>query len=267
MPITINGIGTHYYFKRNLVSNPGVCDHCHRAVTLSDYDVGLFFVVFFIPVIPLGRQMIIGDCNACGMHRAMPLKQWEQLREQAISNGLNQLGQSPNSAEAALSLLATYSMFNQLADAWDLASAIRATHGTDYETMLALGTWFESRQHVAEANDCFHAAVRIDPERISSKRIRLFDAMEAKKSSEVQSLANALVEDRHGGHEGVLHLAAKFLLQQQKYEEAYALLKKLLEKYPELKKDKEIRRSAREAEQGVGLPTTLVPPKKLGMLD
>lgn len=267
MPITINGIGTHYYFKRNLVTNPGVCEHCHRPATLSDYDVGLFFVVLYLPVIPLGRQMIIGECNACNMHRVMPLKQWEQLREEAISSGLDRLGQAPNSAEAALSLLGIYATFNQLSDAWDLASAIRRSHENDYDTMLSLGSWFEARQHEAEANDCFQAAVRLDPDRISSKRIRLFDAMESKRINEVQALANSLLDDGHGGHQAVLHLAAKFLTQQQKYDEAYTLFKKLIEKYPDLKKEKEFRRSAREAEQGVGLPTTLVPAKKLGMLD
>lgn len=267
MPITINGIGTQYYFKRNLVTNPGVCPHCHRQASLSDYDVGLFFVVFYIPLIPLGRQMIIGECNACHMHQTMPLKQWEQLREDSISNGLDRLGRTPNSAEAALALLGTYSTFNQLADAWDLAAAIRATHANDYDTMLTLGAWFESRQHATQANDCFQAAVRLDPERISSKRIRLFDAMDAKRINEVQVLAEALLQHGAGEHQAVLQLAANFFVQQQKFAEAYSLFKKLLERFPDLKKDKEFRRSAREAEQGVGLPATLVPAKKLGMLD
>jgi tetratricopeptide (TPR) repeat protein len=267
MPITINGIGTQYYFKRNVVTHQGVCEHCHRVATLSDYDIGLFFVVIHIPLIPLGRQMIIHECNACHMHRTMPLKQWEQIREQAITSGLDELSQAPHSSSAALALLGTYTAFNQLTDARDLAGAIRATHATDYDTMLALGSWYESRQHESEANECFQVAVRLDPERIPSKRIRLFDAIEGKKINEVQQLSDALLTDRQGDHQSVLVLAAKFFVQQQKFDFAYALFKKLIDNFPELKKDKEFRRIAREAEQGVGLPTTLVPAKKLGMLD
>jgi tetratricopeptide (TPR) repeat protein len=267
MPITINGIGTHYYFKRNLVTKQGICEHCHRRATLSDYDIGLFFVVFYVPIVPLGRQMIIGECNACSMHRAMPLQQWEQLREDAIDGGLAQLSRAPNSAEAALSLLGIYTMFNQSADALDLAVAIRSTHRDDYDTMLALGAWYESQQHDTEANECFQVVVGLDPERIASKRIRLFDAMEAKKFSEVQKLAGALQEQGPGDHQAVILLAAQFFNQHQKFDEAYSLFKKMLEKFPDWRKDKEFRRSAREAEQGVGLPTTLVPAKKLGMLD
>ncbi|MBL8888512.1 MAG: hypothetical protein JNL67_00940 [Planctomycetaceae bacterium] len=267
MPITINGVGTHYYFKRNVVQNQGVCEHCRRQATLSDYDVGLFIVVLYIPIIPLGRQMIIGECNACGMHRAMPLRQWEQLREEAIESGLNRLAQAPKSADAALALLGTYSMFNQFSDAEGLAAAILSTHAEDYDTMLTLGAWYESRQQPTEANACFQNAVRLDPERLASKRIRLFDEMEAKKFSEVQKLAAALLE--HGANENhaVLFLTAKFFNQHQKFDDAYTLFKGLLEKFPDLKKDKDFRRAAREAEQGVGLPATLVPAKKLGMLD
>lgn len=267
MPITINGIGTHYYFKRNLVQNQGVCEHCHRSAILSDYDVGFFFVVLYIPIIPLGRQMIIGECNACNMHRVMPLRQWEQLRDEAIEAGLNRLAQAPKSADAALALLGTYSMFNQSNDAVGLATAIRNTHSDDYDTMLALGAWYESRLKETEANDCFKVAVRLDPERLTSKRIRLFDEMEAKKFAEVQKLAGALLEHAATENQAVLFLAAKFFTQHQKFDDAYTLFRGLVEKFPELKKDKDFRRAAREAEQGVGLPGTLVPAKKLGMLD
>lgn len=267
MPITINGIGTHYYFKRNVVLNQGVCEHCHRQATLSDYDVGLFFVVLYIPIIPLGRQMIVGECNACNVHRAMPLRQWEQLRDEAIEAGLDRLAQAPNSADAALSLLGTYSMFNQSSDALGLATAIRNSHADDYDAMLTLGAWYEARPMEREANDCFQVAVRLDPDRLTSKRIRLFDEMEAKKFVEVQKLAGALMEHAPNENQAVLFMTAKFFTQHQKFSDAYSLIRGLVERFPDLKKDKDFRRAAREAEQGVGLPGTLVPAKKLGMLD
>jgi len=56
MPVTYNGIGTHYYGKKNLEKRPGPCPHCNRAVELTSYDTRLWFVIFFIPVFPLGRK-------------------------------------------------------------------------------------------------------------------------------------------------------------------------------------------------------------------
>ncbi len=267
MPFTINGIGTHYYFKRNLVANPGVCEHCQRQATLSDYDIGHYLVVFYIPVLPLGRQMIVGECNACGMHRAMSLRKYERLREQSIDAGLEALADHPNSANAALELLGTYTAFNQHAEALDLATAIRGSHSENYDAMLSLGAWYEARQHLDQAEECFQVVVRLDPDRLPSKRIRLYAAMEAKRVAEVKGLTQDLLAQAPQEHLGVALRAAQFLSEQQRFEEAYRVFQKLVELAPPLTKDKDFRRAARVAEQGVGLPASLVPPKKLGMID
>jgi tetratricopeptide (TPR) repeat protein len=267
MPFTINGIGTHYYFKRNVVANPGVCEHCYRQATLSDYDIGHFLVVFYIPVLPLGRQMIISECNACGMHQTMPLRKYERLREQTIDARLQALAEQPESAVAALELLGTYTAFNQHAEAAELATAIRGSHGENYEALLSLGAWYEARQHHDLAEECFQIVVRLDPERLPSKRIRLYAAMEAKQSAEVKGLAQDLLAQAPHEHLGVALRAAQFLAEQQRFEDAYRLFQKLIELSPQLKKDKDFRRAARVAEQGVGLPASLVPPKKLGVID
>lgn len=267
MPFTINGIGTHYYFKRNLVANPGVCEHCHRQATLSDYEIGHYVVVFYIPVLPLGRQMIIAECNACGMHQAMSLRKYERLREQTIDARLAALADQPNSAVAALELLGTYTAFNQHAEANELAAAIRGSHGDNYDALLSLGAWYESRQQPDPAEECFQVVVRLDPERLPSKRIRLYAAMEAKQTAQVKGLAQDLIDQAPHEHLGVALRAAQFLAEQQRFEDAYRLFQKLVEVAPHLKKDKDFRRAARVAEQGVGLPASLVPPKKLGMID
>lgn len=267
MPFTINGIGTHYYFKRNLVANPGVCEHCHRQATLSDYDIGHYLVVFYIPVLPLGRQMIIAECNACGMHQVMPLRQYEQLRERAIDSSLEALADHPDSATAALELLGTYTAFNQHSEARDLATAIRGTHGDNYDAMLSLGAWYEARQDLAAAEDCFQTVVRLDPNRLPSKRIRLYAAMEAKQSAEVKGLAQDLLSQAPQENLGPAVRAAQFLAEQQRFEDSYKVFQKLIEVAPQLTKDKDFRRAARVAEQGVGLPASLVPPKKLGVID
>ena len=48
MPSTVNGIGTHYYGKKNRSVRQGVCNACHRQVQLESYDTRLFFVFVFI---------------------------------------------------------------------------------------------------------------------------------------------------------------------------------------------------------------------------
>src|SRR5690242_17932788 len=85
MPSTYNGIGTHYYGKKNIQKRPGPCPHCHRAVELTSYDTILWFVVVFIPLIPIRRKRIIDYCPACTRHFAVDLEKWETAKQLEIS--------------------------------------------------------------------------------------------------------------------------------------------------------------------------------------
>ena len=38
MPLTVNGIGTTYYGKKNAQTRQGECYACHRQTTLTSYD-------------------------------------------------------------------------------------------------------------------------------------------------------------------------------------------------------------------------------------
>jgi len=267
MPFTINGIGTQYYFKKNEFIRQDVCEHCQRQATLSDYDVGWFFVVFYIPILPLGRQMILGQCNACSGHRAMPLSQWLQWRESSIERGLEKLSRNPRDPDAALELLGIYSAFHQMEDAWNLAEAMCRTHSDDYRVQLAVGGWYEQHDHIGEANDCFLKAVQLDPLRPESLRIRLVEAIEQSCHKEMMELALALCDAGGDDHLGVVLRAAEQLHAKNKSEDAYKLFERLLQLSPILVKDKDFRRAARPVELAVGRPASLVPAKRLGILD
>src|SRR4051812_26168480 len=122
MPTTVNGIGTHYYGKKNLSTRNGVCGSCHRAGVLESYDTRLWFVVIFIPVIPLGRKRIIDKCPSCTRHMAVSADQYEQARQLQVSEGLDRFRRAPT-PEAALGAHAQLLAFREL----DQASAFRRT--------------------------------------------------------------------------------------------------------------------------------------------
>ena len=76
MPQRINGIGTSYLGKSNVLSRTGECEACRRGAHLTSYDTRLWFTFFFIPVIPLGKKRILDYCASCTTHRAVPLAEW-----------------------------------------------------------------------------------------------------------------------------------------------------------------------------------------------
>lgn len=101
MPHIINGIGTWYHGKRNLIQATGKCDQCGNVVLLSSYDTRLCFVIFLIPVVPLGRKRILEDCPACRAHKVMPLDQWESQRAKSCQDAREAYLKSPEDVEAA----------------------------------------------------------------------------------------------------------------------------------------------------------------------
>src|SRR5262245_44832200 len=95
MPTTYNGIGTHYYGKSNLDTRVHNCPQCGHHTTLSSYDTRLWFVVVFLPVIPLARKRIIDDCAACRRHYAVDLEKWRTMSQLEISGADEQYRATP----------------------------------------------------------------------------------------------------------------------------------------------------------------------------
>src|SRR5258708_27262232 len=95
MPHLHDGIGTWYYGKKNLQTRPGVCPFCQKSTELRSYDTRLWFVIFLIPVIPLGRKRILDQCPHCKRHRVVKLAEWEQLKQKNITEAMAGMKASP----------------------------------------------------------------------------------------------------------------------------------------------------------------------------
>ncbi len=267
MPTTINGIGTHYYFKKNLVSQSGFCDSCHSQAILSDYETGLWFCVIFIPVIPLGRKMIIGECNLCAMHRVMPLKEWEVAKEAAIGQSLESLSESSADPKAALELLGTYTAFNQFDEANQLATAISASHPDDYDVQMALAAWHERRGNQSDADEGFARVLRIDFDRPESKRIRIFDHIQQGQFAEAKLLAIELYAWDKDETQPVVLLVSFALQKASLHADAHQIHKMLLDGHPALNEDKDFRVAVRKSEKAIGKTDSIVPKKKMGIFN
>ena len=96
VPHTVNGIGTWYYGKKNLTTRRGTCQFCGREAQISDYETRLWFVVIFLPIIPLGRKQILDDCSSCRRHRAVPVGEWERATQDAVHEAGEAAAKAPN---------------------------------------------------------------------------------------------------------------------------------------------------------------------------
>ena len=202
MPSTYNGIGTHYYGKKNIHKRTGACSQCRRAGELTSYDTRLWFVVFFIPIIPLGRKRIVDYCRACTRHYAVDADKWETAKQLEISGALEKYraNPTPEDAIAAHQQLINFHQFDQAAE---FRKSMHEKHGDNAKVQAYLGAALahlgqldESEKHFARAlalrSDLPEARVGMAAGHVRAGKLddarRLLDFLEKPGSSRLYSL-------------------------------------------------------------------------------
>jgi len=170
MPLTVNGIGTHYYGKKNKVVRTGECHSCHKRMPLESYDVGHYLVVLYVPVIPLGRRQVIDCCPACSAHQAVSLKKYVAARDLAIDEATENLAASPDEPGSSVGLLQTLTAFHQIEEATDLASAMESQHDSNADLQYLLAAWYEMQGLKTESERCLERSWQLEPERLEFRR-------------------------------------------------------------------------------------------------
>jgi len=100
VPTVYNGIGTWNYGKQRIHSIRDHCESCGHLGTLESFDTTLYFVVLFIPLIPLGKQRVLRQCAKCRKYRHLPLKKWEEIKAADATEVLDNLRQNPDDRDA-----------------------------------------------------------------------------------------------------------------------------------------------------------------------
>ena len=156
MPTTYNGIGTHYYGKKNRTGRTAACRSCGRVANLESYDTRLWFVIVFIPVIPLGRKRVIDACPNCTRHFVANAEDYEQARQLQVSAAQDQFRRDP-SPQAALQVHAMLLGFHETEQAAAFRRTARERFPADAELMAGPAAQLE---HVSLYPVRFSSAAR-----------------------------------------------------------------------------------------------------------
>ncbi|HLY76142.1 MAG TPA: hypothetical protein VKU80_18730, partial [Planctomycetota bacterium] len=163
MPQTINGVGTHYYGKADLLERPGYCEFCGKPGTIQSYTTRYWFVILFIPIIPLGKKRIIDQCGRCRRHRAAKLADWEQARTKAMEEGMRKVVEQPGVLEPLSQLHGTCLLFGEWEKADQLAARIENEFAQDAKAHLHLAQAHAFRGRAAQAEKSIQRARELDP--------------------------------------------------------------------------------------------------------
>lgn len=262
MPSTINGIGTHYYGKRNREKTAGVCEHCQRPVELETYETRLWFCVIYVPLIPLGRKQILDYCPACTMHSAVPFAEWEALQQQAIQTSADELREKQDDPEAGLQMLGTLAAFRKTDEATKLARMLRDRHATHALVQFTVGGWLEQNGHVDEASACFELAWKLEPDKPEYRRAWGMTLAEQGQLSAAREQL-AMFEDPETLDAGTIYFLANQCQQHGDHAQAIELYGLLLQLAPGLGKDKDFRRTVRESENAIGDAESILPRRSI----
>lgn len=262
MPLTINGIGTMYYGKRNPRQYPGTCDYCRKSVQLTDYETTLYFVVLYIPVIPLGRKQLLSACPACRRHAVMSAKKWQQIKQQSILAGTQALATQMENAEVGLGHLYNLSGFGEIEEARDLAEALELQHAAVADVQLALGAWHEQYGQKADSDRCFQNAFKLQPTNPAMIRAQGLTLMEQGQLNEARELLSQLQPPHPNFDASLFSTLARAFQARERHAEALELFK-IAASDPVMKRDQLFQKLVKKSERVTGQKSDFLPPVRI----
>lgn len=260
MPSTVNGIGTHYYGKRNVAKRNGTCRQCGAETVLESYDTRLWFVVIFIPIIPLGRKRILDYCNRCTRHFVANAAEYDMQMQLGIS-GVQEKYRSQPTPETALEVHATFLGFHRVDEADQFRAAVLAQFPEDAPLHAGLAHHLDQTGRYNDATPLYERAHELRPElpeaRIGLGMRRLFD----NKLPEAEKLLDFLMQPGAGQLYSLVALdnLAHAYDRDKQPAKALAIFEHLLAEFPNAANDHQVRKIVRRLEKATGRDTSALP--------
>ena len=192
MPSTVNGIGTWYYGKDRLVTRHDRCEFCGSHEELKSYDTTLYFVVVFIPVLPLGRRRIMDQCPRCRRHRAAKLGEWEKRKTEAILKATEAWQQDRTNSTKAIDALGTTIAFHDADSFRQIAVPVRQAFARDADVQAFLGDAYDHFKDAQVAEECYRAALMSRPDETSQEALAKFFLRQIRPADAEQLVAHIL---------------------------------------------------------------------------
>ena len=263
MTMTINGVGTGYFGKKNRRTYEAVCEYCHKPGQLEDYDTTYCFVVVFIPLLPLGRRRILAQCPRCTRHRYVSLRRWREIAQKAVDDGTAEVDANPTDLTVATKHLWQWTATGLGEQAELLAGLMEQRFADRCEAQLTLGAWYEQAGKREEMARAFEKALKLDGENIPARRANGVIAIRAGQVDRARQLLSFMEQDRSKCETKLMVTLAEAYQKHQMHEQALEVLHVAAEVRPELTKEKPFRKMVRASEKATLTPITMLPPQKL----
>jgi tetratricopeptide (TPR) repeat protein len=261
MPTTINGIGTHYYGKSNRSIRRGAaCHSCGRVGDLQTYDTRLWFVVVFVPVIPLGRKTIIDECPKCRRHYAADQAKFAMARQLSLSGAREQFRADPT-PEMATATHAQMVGFHAHDDAAAFRKEVLEQFPDDAQLRGALAEQLDQAGQYDAATPLVERAFELNPQLPEARNALALRRLVDGKLDEARALLNFMQEPGAGQLYPLMRLEqlARAYQKAGKHREALELSQHLLQELPDIGEHHKFRQFVATSEKKLGRPESMLP--------
>ena len=263
MPTTYNGIGTHYYGRKNIQKRTAPCHSCGRTVELTSYDTRLWFVIFFVPIFPVGRKRILDYCPACSRHYAVEADKWETARQLEVSGAQDKFRTEPT-AENAIAVHQQLLHFHQLDQAAEFQRTMTAKFGDNAKVHAYLGAALAHLGKLDEAAPCYARALELRPDLPEARAGVALARIRTGKLEEARALLDFL--EKPGASKlyslEPLDQLARAYQTANRHDDALSVFAALLKELPKLGEEKWFRTLVARSEKGEGHRESLLPKLK-----
>ncbi len=263
MPTTVNGVGTHYYGKRNRSVRTATCQSCKRLGALESYDTRLWFVIVFIPIIPLGRKRILDSCPSCRRHFVADADQYEQNKQLQVSGALDRFRREP-APEAALSVHGLLLGFREREQAAQFRETVAQQFPNDAELMAGLAAQLDHFSEFDQAWKLYEAAWKLQPD-LPEARVGVAQRkMAAGELDEARKLLDFMETPGAGQHYalGPIDILSGHYQKQGRHEEALSIAAHLLREIPQAGQQHPFRAFVQKSEKALGRFESMLPPRE-----
>ena len=263
MPITYNGVGTRYVGSKNAEARPGTCPHCRRNVNLVSYDTRLWFVVFFIPIIPLTRKRIIDQCPSCRRHYVTSLDEWEVNKQLSISGAMSEFRDDPT-PEKAIAAHRQLLGFHQSAQADEFGQTMAERFPESTNVLLYLGHANEHVGRQGKAREFFRRELALRPDLPEARLAVAEDLLTQGKPDEARALLDFLEQPgaaRVYSAAPLEHLGNVYQAL-GRHPEALELYAQVLREIPEAGQHAGFRKKVKASEKAAGRPESMLPKRQ-----
>jgi predicted Zn-dependent protease len=248
MPTVYNGVGTWYYGKRRIHRLKQVCSFCNRMAELESYDTTLYFVVFFVPVLPIGQKRVLQTCPYCRKHRVVSLRKWEADKQEAMDQLLDRVTREPDSRDTVLQAIALACSYQDEETLDKLATGL-ASHWLDDAAIQAqLGTAYAYFARHQEAEGALRTSLGIEDNPEVRHQLAL-SLLKQGRPDDALPYLRSILDDKVTEHAGLIYLLVEAYQAEGKHDKALEIADQRDTAFPDLAKNADFKKQRKISER------------------